>query len=74
MGNERERQQRIGRTQQEDADADDEPLSVKPVGDREVPFGVAAWRMATAGKISVPQRVENGTSPIVTCAAFLNSG
>ena len=72
-GDERQRQQRVGGTQQQDADANGEPLGMKPVGDDDMALGASAWGVPPAGEIAVPQGVENGTTPIVVGAPFLHS-
>ena len=73
VGDERECQERIGGTQHQDADADGEPLGLKPVGNDHMTLGASAWSMPPAGKVAVPQGVENGTAPIISGAPFLHS-
>jgi hypothetical protein len=73
LGDECECQERIGGTQHQDADANGEPLGVKPVGNDDMTLGVPAWGVAPAGEVAVPQGVENGTAPINRGAPFLHS-
>ena len=51
VADQRERQDGVGAAQKQDADADREPLRMKPVGDDDVAFGAPSWCMRRRAKL-----------------------